>query len=102
MNLKEIRENLIDIRCKINQIEKWKDSISEMAHQLQENLFDIEDNISYYKEYTLLNRMNDLKGAASGIYQMIDSPPRHSSRCSKDHITAAGFYQSDFDLKKII
>jgi hypothetical protein len=101
--LNEMKKELINIKKQIDQMERWTESLSEMLYEIQETIFDVEDNISVYKEYTSTNRMQKLKDAASGMHQWIDGcPPRllDSSRCSKNHIAAVGFYQSDFDLKK--
>jgi hypothetical protein len=66
-------------------------------------MMDVEDTEWNYKKYSSEDNVDFLKVAASGIYQLNDSPARlNSSRCGNDHIAAGGFYQSDFDLNKIV
>jgi hypothetical protein len=102
MEIDEISKHLILLKIHIDQIDEWVRQAADMVYAIEENIFDIKDK-EYSQKYQTPDRVEFLKGAATGINQTIDSPARlNSSRCSKDHIAAAGFYQSDFYLNKIV
>ena len=101
MRIEEVRGLLTNLKIHIDQIESWTSQAIEMVYQIEETLFDIEDK-EYSKKYELSNSIEFFKEATTRINHLNDCPARLSSRCSKDHIAADGFYQPDFKLNKIV
>lgn len=101
MKINEIRKQLTSMKIHIDQIDVWVKQASDMIYEIEESLFDLEDKQDCQK-YEEEVSIDFFKVAASGIY-LLKSPPRlNSSRCSKDHIAADGFYQPDFKINKIV
>jgi len=103
----EIRNYLTNLKIHIDHMDKWLRQATDMVYAIENSLMNIKDaemnKCLPYKKYRDNDSIEYFKIAASRMYQMIDSPPRlSSSRCSKDHISAAGFYQSHFKINKIV
>ena len=97
MIAKEIRKHLTTLKIHIDQIESWTMQATDLVYQIEEQLMDMEDK-EYCQKYEMAVNISFLKEAAPKMY-----PPRLiSNRCGQDHSAADGFYQSDFNLKKII
>ena len=88
MRTQDIRKQLMNMKMHLDEMDLWTRQAMNMIHQIEDNLFDVDD-----KKYEMNDSIEFLKEAASGIYHLIDSPPRLSSRCSKHHNAADGFYQ---------
>lgn len=54
-----------------------------------------------YELEGILKKINS-EGVAPRLYHLTDCPPRLPSNYEEDHSVACSFYQSDFDLKKIV
>lgn len=102
MRIEEIRKHLTTLKIHIDQIENWTMQATDLVYQIEEKLSDIEEK-EYCQKYEMKGILGFLKGAATGMYHMIDSPPRlNSSRCGNDHIAADGFNQLDCYSNKYI
>lgn len=101
MRIEEIRGLLTNLKIHIDQVESWMLQAIEMVYQIEETLFDIEDK-EYSKKYEMTDSIEFFKDATTEMNHLNDCPPRLSSRCSKYHIAADGFYQPDFELNKIV
>ncbi len=103
MKVEDMKAYMKTIKDHVDHLNYFSRQVTNMIYEIEEKLMDIEDGICEFKENSLSARLNFLEVAATRMYSLSDSPPRlKTSRCSKDHIAADGFYQSDFDLKKII
>jgi hypothetical protein len=103
MNVDEMKVYMRTIKSHVDSLNYFSRQVTNMIYEIEEKLMDVEDGICEFKENDINGRIQLLEGAASRMYSLGDSPARlNSSRCSKDHIAADGFYQSEFYLKKIV
>jgi hypothetical protein len=101
MNIDEIRRSLTTLKIHVDTLDTWVMQVSNTIYDIEEKLMDAEDK-DYSKKYLERNTIGFFEGAATKLYDYNDRPPRLSSHCEKYSSYPQGFYQSEFDLKKIV
>jgi hypothetical protein len=87
-----VRSRLNNLKTHLDQVERWVAQATNLIYEVEEKLFDIEDN-GYKNRY---------EGAGSGIF--VD-PPRSSdtaNHCGRNYIDASSYFQSVSEIKKIV
>lgn len=98
MQLDIMRQHIDGLRAFIDQQHYWLRQATDKLYEMEEHYFDLKD-LEYNRKYKL-GSIQFLKDAAT---ENLGCPPRHfSSHCAQDFTGADGFYQSEFDLKKIV
>ena len=97
MPIDDIKKYLAELKSHVNTLDYFSRQVTTKIYAIEEKIMDMEDNSLEYAT------MHSLEVAASKMYQLNDSPARlNSGRCGNDLIAAAGFYQSNLELNKVV
>lgn len=100
MQIEQVRKYLTTLKLHIDTVDSWVMQASNIIYEIEEKLMDAEDK-DYSKKYLERDTIGIFEGAATKLYDY-KCPPRLPSHCEKYSSYPHGFYQSDFDLKKIV
>lgn len=99
MSIIEIRKKLTTMKIHLDRMDNWNRQACNMIYQIEEEIFDLEDQIYQHEENAIGGKITQINEAATSMQKIIESPPRHpnSSRSAIHNIGAAGFLQSVFN-----
>jgi septal ring factor EnvC (AmiA/AmiB activator) len=97
MTLDEVRTQIVTLKLYLSRIDDWATQASNMIHDIENKIIDIEEQHSYQK-YLLKDSIQNLKEAATKEC----SPKQNQDRCAKESSNLTALIQEFSYINNLI